>query len=348
MAEPESESEPWVVSSRVFHCGMAVRRGWPCVAVTLALARGASAQTPHCTAEHRCVTTFASVGDLDNDHLLAAGSELYFATRGKVMTILASGTPMIAAGTWLFSCVSTRRINPVGDFALTTAGLFWATEGSVCRTSIPASAPVTLLVDEGPGARVDSLAMGNGWMAYAVRFSSTRYEVHILFAGQTTPRVVASAGDVVRLATDGTSLFWIDQASVYRAEPVTVGHISLVGPPRIIGSVTHAPTSFAIDHGILYVATSREIMRMRPGASLWTTIANDGADQFAVDGGDVYSVSMRRGTVAKTSIATGVTTVLVSHVRPRGVTTDATSVLFVDEYGDSSPTSALVKQIVPK
>jgi hypothetical protein len=96
-----------------------------------------------------------------------------------------------------------------------------------------------------------------------------------------------------------------------------------------------------VDHGVVWVATDHDVLRLDSSGTSWVTVAHEGADDLVVDGHDVYWTSTTRGTITKLG-PSATPTRLGSAIKPYALALDALS-LFV-----AADDPFVIKQILPR
>jgi hypothetical protein len=273
--------------------------------------------------------------------------QIFFANVTKVALTSPAGASIVA-GTLLFPCAGAFDVTA---FDVVGGRVYWTTQNDLCTRAANTSAttlPPVVAVHADAGAVLTAFAADGAWLVYAERLLDGTTEVRARPPSSLRTVVVASTGSIVRhVALSGSAAYWVDGLAV-RASPLAFtptfadGPIVTAGPTMNIGVATSDPTSLRIGPLGAFVSTPRGLEHMTLGSS--RMIVSGAIDAFALDGINVYWTSTPRGVVAKTSLFTGVTTILASGVHPGGVAVDAQSVFLVDE----SRSMTTIVQITPK
>jgi hypothetical protein len=216
----------------------------------------------------------------------------------------------------------------IGDIAIEGAFVYvLADHAQLCRVGLAPNSSVQMLVNR-PDTVIEGFAVSSAGVAYSVRGRGEQPEMRVLqWNGTASAYPTAVTAD--RIAIDATNVYWIDAGALLK--------VSLATGAKTVGPRVANPVSrIAVDHGVVWVATDHEVMRL-DGAS-WTTIAHEAADDLVADEGSVYWAG--RNAIGKYKSGRVVTLAVAN--KPWALAIDATT-LFV-----ALDDPFVIQQIVPR
>ncbi len=279
-----------------------------------------------CSESHRCLNTIGSPGryaSIGLHRLLFANGELVWPSfiglhaldldTGRTRTIPHCGTSL-------------------GDVALEGSTVYMLADHAVlCRVSLASGQSVQTLVSS-PDTVIEGFAVSSAAFAYSMRRRGEQPELRVAQWSNGQWRTFLTAVTVEHIVVDATTVYWIDAGVLLSASLATGA--KLVGP-----TIPNHVTRMRVDHGVAYVATDREVLRLDSAGRSWITLAHEGADDLAVDGSAVYWASTSRGKVTK--LGATATAIASSH-EPYAIALDAAG-LFVAEEDPF-----VLKHVVPR
>jgi hypothetical protein len=201
----------------------------------------------------------------------------------------------------------------------------------LCRTSLTSTPSVQMLVSS-PDTVVDGFAVSSAAFAYAMRHYGGQPEVHMAQWGNGQWRTFPTTVTVEHIVVDDVRAYWID--ADYLVSVALATGVKTVGP-RIANHVTR----MQVAHGVVYVATDHDVVRLDSAGRSWITVAVGRADDLAVDGVNAYSASTSRGTITKLGTTP---TQIGSWNKPYALALDATTLFVVEDD------PFVIKQIAPR
>ncbi len=285
-----------------------------------------------CSESNRCFNTIGSPGryaSIGSHRMLFANGELVWPSFVGVYALdLLTGRTRT-----LPQCGTT-----VSDIALEGSTLYMlADHAMLCRVSLATGTQHVQMLVASPNAVIQGFAVSALVVAYSLRRIGDQPEVRVVAWSNGQSRTYPTALTAEHIVVDATNVYWIDAGYPIRTSIATGA--KTVGP-RITSNVAR----MQVDHGIVYVATDHEVMRLDSAATSWTTVARESADDLVVDGNDVYWASASRGTITKVTTTRGAATRtrLVTTNKPYALALDTVSVFVAedDPFG--------IKQVVPR
>lgn len=283
-----------------------------------------------CSESHRCLLTVGSPGryaSIASHRMLFASGELVWPSILDVHVLdLATGRTRT-----LPHCGTT-----IGDIALEGGSVYiLADHAMLCRVSL--TNPHVQMLVNAPNTVVEGFGVSSVAVALSMRRRGEQPELRVVQFSNGQIHDFPTAVTAEHIVVDATSAYWLDAGVLVRAS-ITTG-AKTVGP-RVLDHVTR----MQVDHGVVYVATDHQVLRLDSAGTSFVVIAREGADDLAVDGHDVYWTSTQRGTITKLQAtnAAAIPTRIGTTAKPFALALDAAS-LFV-----AADDPFVIKQVVPR
>jgi hypothetical protein len=141
---------------------------------------------------------------------------------------------------------------------------------------------------------------------------------HTIVCGVSrTPATVATGEAISSIASDGTDVYWADQAGGIHSVPVTGGTPKTLAT---VSGVTNAGAQILVDESSVYFAGGPDVVSVpKSGGAVVTLASNQNAGSIAATGGDIFWTDLFQGvgpsgSVNRVATGGGTVTTLASKL----------------------------------